>query len=416
MAFVIVRLLFILSTATWSFAFYVIDKTDGDKIYYFSETGIKVNPDNYVEACRELPWDAEMATVANQAEQFFLFESYSGSHGYLIGHVGPLRDGTFLPRKRTNYSNFANESEARGGDFGMVYIDFPNNWWKVAPLLGPKKMNYICVSYNPCSTYPPRCGSGAAVCVFNTSSGLVHCQSNATRCDDGVTCLHGGTCIDHTNGGYVCQCRQYFTGKHCEHYSKCQINNTCQNGGSCYNKQWSSSASCHCTDGYYGESCQHDVSTCSSDYESCGIFECTESRDWHYCLCPLPELDSHLCVSSELASRCWDNIYSTLTAELANQRRQFVRPYVNINGSMACGCDDDDVMDNNNTNNCEIDINECASSPCQNGGKCVDKMGGYECDCGLTYPPGYFGNHCQYRRGYCRPNLCRHGASCKTIF
>ena len=145
MAFVAVGLVSILLTSTSSFAFYVIDKTHGDTIYYFSEAGIKVNPDNYVEACRELPWDAEMATVANQAEQLFLFESYTGSDSYLIGHVGPVRESAFLP-KMTNYSNFENESAARSGDFGIVYIDFPNNWWKVAPLLGPQRMNYICAS------------------------------------------------------------------------------------------------------------------------------------------------------------------------------------------------------------------------------------------------------------------------------
>ena len=37
------------------------------------------------------------------------------------------------------------------------------------------------------------------------------------------------------------------------------------------------------------------------------------------------------------------------------------------------------------------DINECDSSPCQNGGTCEDQVDGYMCHC----PSGYNGDHCQ---------------------
>ena len=38
-----------------------------------------------------------------------------------------------------------------------------------------------------------------------------------------------------------------------------------------------------------------------------------------------------------------------------------------------------------------LDINECSSSPCRNGGMCVDQVNGYVCNC----QPGYQGVHCQ---------------------
>ena len=38
-----------------------------------------------------------------------------------------------------------------------------------------------------------------------------------------------------------------------------------------------------------------------------------------------------------------------------------------------------------------LDINECASSPCQNGGRCNDQVNGFTCDCA----DGYVGTRCE---------------------
>lgn len=40
---------------------------------------------------------------------------------------------------------------------------------------------------------------------------------------------------------------------------------------------------------------------------------------------------------------------------------------------------------------CSTDINECANSPCRNGGECVDLVGIFKCICKV----GYFGTLCE---------------------
>ena len=54
---------------------------------------------------------------------------------------------------------------------------------------------------------------------------------------------------------------------------------------------------------------------------------------------------------------------------------------------------------------------ECLSSPCENGGTCVDLVGTFSCDC----PPGLTGPTCAVNLGACQPDSCANGGTCITM-
>ncbi len=42
---------------------------------------------------------------------------------------------------------------------------------------------------------------------------------------------------------------------------------------------------------------------------------------------------------------------------------------------------------------CDVEVDECMSSPCQNNGLCRDEVDGYSCEC---VHPGFVGTHCEH--------------------
>ncbi|HVV85036.1 MAG TPA: DNRLRE domain-containing protein [Kofleriaceae bacterium] len=57
---------------------------------------------------------------------------------------------------------------------------------------------------------------------------------------------------------------------------------------------------------------------------------------------------------------------------------------------------------------CAHDLDDCAASPCQNGGACTDGVAGFSCACA----PGFAGTTCATNIDDCAAAPCQHGGTC----
>ncbi|XP_072540201.1 sushi, nidogen and EGF-like domain-containing protein 1 isoform X2 [Salminus brasiliensis] len=57
---------------------------------------------------------------------------------------------------------------------------------------------------------------------------------------------------------------------------------------------------------------------------------------------------------------------------------------------------------------CQIEVDECSSYPCQNGGTCVDQVNSFICQC----PLGFTGTFCETDIDECQESPCLNGAQC----
>uniref|UniRef100_G1MWY9 Uncharacterized protein n=1 Tax=Meleagris gallopavo TaxID=9103 RepID=G1MWY9_MELGA len=163
------------------------------------------------------------------------------------------------------------------------------------------------------------------------------CSNTTSVCLTLRPCLNGGKCIEDCitgNPSYTCSCLAGFTGKRCHvDVDEC-LSHPCQNGATCVNSV--NSFSCQCPPGFRGASCEIEESPCETKVCQNGG-TCQVANGTAVCTC---------------------------------------QP-----GYAGGDCETVHGVSNQPSLPCVTEVNECESSPCLNGGHCVDLVDNYTCVC-----------------------------------
>lgn len=252
---------------------------------------------------------------------------------------------------------------------------------------------------------------GNYYCDDSQSSNL----NNETVCGS-VSCTHFAKCVNNT-----CICQPGYTGPTCSVQLSCD--KMCRNNGTCDFD--GIKEVCSCSDGFTGDECQYSLNICNQSQSVClnngtcvfaGIDtfpSCSCSGSYKGLFCEATNC-STLCYPSNKDPSCGGSCSCNSTD--FGDSCQYT----------TCSCENGGVSVPDDLNSCRCvcpegtggatcslnTTNECSSSPCQNGGTCMDEIGYYTCKC----PPDYSGYNCDKRCELDRNCLWRDCLQCKNKF
>ncbi|XP_072518295.1 protein crumbs homolog 2a isoform X2 [Salminus brasiliensis] len=279
----------------------------------------------------------------------------------------------------------------------------------------PGYQGYNCeIDINECASRPCEnngtCvnGKDRYVCECLLGYTGTNCEVEVDECESDP-CENGATCNDLV-GLYTCDCARGFSGLNCEiNIDECE-SAPCGNGGTC--RDLVDSFECDCGDsGYMGDLCEEDIPECASDPCQHGA-TCIEGTKEYTCIC-WPgyeglscEVDVDECADApcENGGECFEK--SDSGQQDSGQRDSgWTFSYATAAGYV-CHC-----QPGYSGQNCSVDVDECVSEPCQNEGRCEDRVNGYTCVC----MDGYTGEECEVDIDECESSPCQNGGVCEDL-
>ena len=251
----------------------------------------------------------------------------------------------------------------------------------------------ICVDINTYHVMP--CSTGT---FFNER--ISHCVPEGYDPPSCPTnfCANSGLCVPATNstavvsGPFSCVCRAGFTGDRCQtNIDECVLTgNAACAGGTCIDQVNGYFCTCPSNNGI-GLNCRDTIRN-----------PCTLANlqlDRHYFDLPSPGSNVYLHCAGEFqftVNKCAESLFWHSDEQTCSVERAPLRSAEIVDGCSAFSCrNGGECSQSADVNsvvfcmckpgftgfNCEIEINNCESDPCQNGGVCLSHPGGYNCLC-----------------------------------
>uniref|UniRef100_A0A1I8JAA5 Delta-like protein n=1 Tax=Macrostomum lignano TaxID=282301 RepID=A0A1I8JAA5_9PLAT len=222
------------------------------------------------------------------------------------------------------------------------------------------------------------------------------CEINIDDCAS-KPCANG-LCSDLVND-YSCSCFTGWEGRNCNiNHNDCPTG-ACLNGGRCIDSN--GTFTCDCTDtGFTGDRCQKNIDDCAS--KPCINGLCTDLVKNYSCSCFTGWRAG--AAQWTLTTACQGPIL-TSSAQALRFQSAFSNPKSVLPATA--------LASTFKAPPCSSRIDDCASSPCQHGGRCTDGVRSFTCGC----LPGYEGPTCSVDINECERfgQPCQNGAVCKDL-
>uniref|UniRef100_A0A803V7W6 Neurogenic locus notch homolog protein 1 n=1 Tax=Ficedula albicollis TaxID=59894 RepID=A0A803V7W6_FICAL len=233
-----------------------------------------------------------------------------------------------------------------------------------------------------------------------------HCEVDIDECDPDP--CHYGTCKDSI-ASFTCLCQPGYTGHRCDiNINECQ-SQPCKNGGTCQDRN--NAYNCICLKGTTGPNCEINLDDCATRVNTAPntqnyLKNATLVRVSSPGLCPaLAGAPPQLGAAHGRGALLWGGGGSWCQQALFYS---FDRAGDLLMTPLSPLGDPLTTPFSSPGPNCEINLDDCASNPCDYG-KCIDKINGYECTC----EPGYTGATCEDVLAPCAGSPCKNGGECQ---
>ncbi|VDN03270.1 unnamed protein product [Thelazia callipaeda] len=250
-------------------------------------------------------------------------------------------------------------------------------------------LNY-CSRHQPCKNNAicRNTGHGQYTCECPYGFTGTNCEIRLQNCST-QSCMNGAICTYIPGYNYTCICPKGYTGRYCQVVAKTCSDSPCHNGGTCIQNR--GLFFCECMPGWNGTNCDIKIRTC--DHIHCyNDGKCVEGNGTgeYDCICKLGFTGKHC---EKIAKECAQHNPCLNGGRCIDEVKNY-----------KCQC-----PDGFSGTLCEHSINVCQNKPCKNGGRCGDlKNNKYLCSC----PEGFKGVNCEIAKSGCDENPCRNGATC----